>query len=198
MGKAYANRKQETDRPEGDFYATPKSLVWVAEDIIRREFSKDIPILEPCSGGGAISDELSKLGYTVATNDLFRGGKCYIAEPFTERYVITNPPFSLWDSFVTKAKSHAEKVMMIGRLNYLGTQSRHMSGIWNNLKAMYCFTRYVDYQTPPREDGMFHVGAMATAWFLWDMNYTGSAELHTLDVQKYAKLGNYNKSQKNS
>ena len=34
MGKAYANRKDKESRPEGDFYSTPKSLVWVAAGIM--------------------------------------------------------------------------------------------------------------------------------------------------------------------
>lgn len=41
------------------------------------------------------------------------------------------------------------------------------------------------------EDGLFHVGAMATGWYLWDMTYTGDPTIHVVDVQKYAKLGGY-------
>ena len=107
------------------------------------------------------------------------------------KYVITNPPFSLWDKFVVKAKSHCKKFMFIGRLNYFGTNNRFQSGLWKNLKAVYPFNRYVDYQTPYREDGLFHVGAMATAWFLWDMKYIGEPKIRVLDIQKYAKLGNF-------
>ena len=81
--------------------------------------------------------------------------------------------------------------MMIGRLNYLGTQSRLNKWIWNNLKMILPFSRYVDYQTPYRDDGFFHVGAMATAWFLWDMDYYGKPTVEFIDVNKYAKLGNY-------
>lgn len=39
MGKAYANKKTIGKRPKGDFYETPKSLVWVASEIIHSEFS---------------------------------------------------------------------------------------------------------------------------------------------------------------
>jgi hypothetical protein len=38
---------------------------------------------------------------------------------------------------------------------------------------------------------MFNVGAMATAWFLWDADYTGQPQIHFVDVQKYATLGNF-------
>jgi len=190
MGKAYANKKPIGERPEGDFYETPKSLVWVAEDVIRAEFNTAISILEPCSGEGSISNELKKFGFLVIENDLFKGGVDYLGAEFTEKYIITNPPFSLWDEFVTKAKLECEKVMLIGRLNYFGTASRLKNGTWGNLKSIHCFNRYVDYRTPSRVDGLFNVGAMATAWFLWDMSFNGSPTVHFLNVQKYAKLGN--------
>jgi hypothetical protein len=192
-GKSYANRLKKEDRPRGDFYSTPKSLIWVARDIIKKEFQGS-GILEPCSGEDAISSALRKDYCLVATNDLYYPSdqnNDYLKRVWFNWYIITNPPFSLWDEFVIKAKEHCKKFMFIGRLNYLGTASRLKNGIWNNLKAIYPFNRYVDYRTPYREDGLFHVGAMATAWFLWDMSYTGKPTIEILDVQKYAKLGNY-------
>jgi len=192
-GKAYANCKSVNDRREGDFYATPKSLIWVAKGIIYQEFPLDQPILEPCSGKNSISDELIKMGYAVVINDLYNDGIDYLLfNQFIEyKYIITNPPFSLWDEFIFKAKSHVNKLLSIGRLNYLGTNNRFLSGIWNNLKSIYTFNRYVDYQTLPRDDGLFNVGAMATGWFLWDKDYSDAPTIHILDVQKYAQLGNF-------
>ena len=191
MGKSYANKRPKNERPLGDFYATPKSLVWVAASDILSEFSTDDPILEPCSGDGAISEELKRLGFQVTENDLYREGKDYLQLSHNYRYIITNPPFSLWDHFVDKATKECDKVMLIGRLNYFGTASRLRAGMWKNMKYVYCFNRYVDYRTPPRNDGKFHVGAMATAWFLWDKSYEGEPTLKFLDVQDYASLGNY-------
>ena len=195
-GKPYANRKKLEDRPKGDFYSTPKSLIWVAEDIIKKEFSGRY-VFEPACGKRAISAELEKLGFKVFDNDLYAEGvnnqdylkldKSYM----DQQNIITNPPFSLWDDFVIKAKSHCDKFMFIGRLNYLGTAGRNKSGIWDGLKAIYPFNRYVDYQTPYREDGLFHVGAMATAWFLWEKKYTEDPIIKILDVQPWAKLGQF-------
>lgn len=191
LGKAYANRRKKNDRPVGDFYSTPKSLVWVAREIIEREFSKSEPVFEPCYGKGAISQELKTYGFDIIENDLFQGGKDYLLEPYNYTQIITNPPFSLWDDFVQKAKLEANTVMMIGRLNYLGTASRFTNKIWGNLKSIYCFDRYVDYRTPYRDDGCFHVGAMATGWFVWEKGYSYKPTIETLDVQQYATLGNY-------
>jgi len=191
-GKAYANKKQAHKQPEGNFYPTPKSLIWVAEHIIKQEFTPNSTILEPCCGNGMISMELEKMGYTVKNNDLFTQpqGVDYLTMDTDYPYVISNPPFSLWDEFVKHAKKTAQKIMFIGRLNYFGTHSRLISGVWENLKSVYCFDRYVDYRTPEREDGKFHVGAMATGWFIWDMEYVGLPSIQVLSVQKYAVLGN--------
>jgi hypothetical protein len=191
MGKAYANKKVKNEKPEGDFYPTPKSLIWVMEDIIKDEFDKKKTIFEPCSGNGAISSEIRKLDFLVEENDLYKGGFDYVKTPCNYTQIITNPPFSLWDKFIEKAKQETEKLMSIGRLNYFGTADRLNKGIWNNLKAVYCFNRYVDYRTLEREDGLFNVGAMATAWFIWEKNYKESPSLHFLNVQSFAKLGNY-------
>jgi hypothetical protein len=188
LGKAYANRKRLADRPPGDLYPTPRSLIWVAKDIIHAEFDQGKTVLEPCSGQGAISSELRQLGYQVVENDLFFGGVDYLTHSFDCPYIITNPPFSKWNPFVKKAKQEAEKVMMIGRLNYFGTTSRLTDGIWDGLKSVYCFDRYVDYRTPERSDGLFKCGAMATAWFLWEDGFVGDPSLHFLSVQKYTKL----------
>jgi hypothetical protein len=192
MGKAYANKKSKENRPEGDFYPTPISLLWVMNEVITAEFARHVPVLEPCSGNEALAGELRGMGYAVRCNDLYRGGVDYLGADFQEKAVITNPPFSQWDDFVFKAKTHTDKCMFIGRLNYFGTASRLASGIWNELKAVYCFNRYVDYRTPPRADGNFCVGAMATGWFLWEREWQGSPTIHFLDVQKYATLGGFN------
>jgi hypothetical protein len=191
VGKAYASKKQKKDRPIGDFYSTPKSLIWCIEHVIEQEFDKNKTILEPCFGEGAISNELRRMGFAVYENDLHKGGIDYLSKSFDQNQVITNPPFSMWDEFVVKAKKESDKVLMIGRLNYFGTNSRFNSDIWDNLKAVYCFNRYVDYRTETRQDGKFNVGAMATAWFLWDKNYLGKPELNFIDVQPYATLGNF-------
>ena len=189
-GKAYAHTKAKSEKPKGDFYPTPKSLIWTVSSLIKNHFPTSHQILEPCSGNGSISKELIGMGYDVFENDISFGCD-YLQSSFNQRFVITNPPFSLWDEFVEKSKSHCEKVMMIGRLNYFGTESRMRSGIWNHLREVHCFNRYVDYRTPERDDGMFHVGAMATAWFFWDMKWNqNAATIHFVDVNGYARLGN--------
>lgn len=196
MGKACHNRKKEEDRPEGDFYSSQPSLIWVMDDLIGKEFDKNKPMFESCVGQGALANPLMNLGFDVLTNDLFpqietNFDKNYLEYDWDYSQMITNPPFTYWDSFVNKAKTHCDKFMFVGRFNYFGTTSRYETGIWNNLKAVYPFNRYLDFRTPYREDGHFHVGGHLMGWFLWDMEYEGKTTLEIINVQKYATLGAY-------
>lgn len=185
-GKAYAHRHSVDERPEGDFYVTPRSLMWVARTWFEQFLDKELIVLDPCCGSHVMADALRPMGYEVRENDLYDGGVDYLCKDWMETQVVMNPPFSQWDAFVMKAKSHADVIFCIGRLNYLSTQSRYESTIWGGLQFVLPFTRYVDYRTPLRDDGRYQCGAMATGWFIWRKDYKGSPNLKMLDVQQYA------------
>lgn len=196
MGKAYANRKQKKDRPVGDFYETPYSLVWKL--IETGELDKFDRIVDPCCGKGAILHALKNhprtqnkeiVGFdkesykdTCAQGDLFEYRQ-------HEEAVVTNFPFSDWDRCVQHAITFADTVITIGRVNYFGTHDRHASGRWAYLQKVYVFDRMVDYRGPIREDGFFHVGALVTGWFVFKKNKTFTSHISVIDVQEYAKLG---------
>jgi hypothetical protein len=184
-GKAYANRKEVI---KNDLYHTPQSLTW---KLTENEKFKNID--EPACGEMAIVKPLEDLGYTVNATDLTTGhdflkleGNC------KKKDLVTNPPFFIWDDFVLKSKELGyRKTALIGRTNYLGTYGRYENQLFSSLKYIYVFNRYVDYQTPLRDDGLFHVGALCTGWFVWEAKYKGLPQVVQLDVQEYAKLGSY-------
>ena len=91
-----------------------------------------------------------------------------------------------------KAKAlQIEKFAYIGRMNYFGTHARNVNGLFNECKKVYVFDRMIDYRTPYREDGLFHLGALVTAWFVWERGFIGKPTIEQIDMQKYAKLGSY-------
>lgn len=204
-GKAYLHRQKKEDRPEGDFFNTPKSLVWAAMDIIKNEFPEGKTILEPCCGHNSIAEVLvDDYNIQVTCNDLYCEENTVSQLDYTNwknideelyfsshEYIITNPPFSLWDDFVNTAKKHCKKFMFIGRLNYFGTKGRMEKDLWAGLKLVRVFNRYVDYRTTYRKDGLFHVGGQCTGWFLWDINYEGLPYIEVCDVDPWAKLGSF-------
>ncbi len=189
-GKAYANKKKKYLRPEGDFYETPRSLFW---ELSKKEKFNDC-ILEPSCGNMSLVKAMQDCGYSPEYTDLDLGDDFLERDLLFNGDIIFNPPFSLWDNFVFKAKELSMgRVVSLGKLDYFACYGRSQSGIWNGLHKVYIFNRKVDYRTEHRDDGLFHVGALNTGWFIWDKAYTGKPEIEIIDVQPYAKLGAYKK-----
>jgi hypothetical protein len=204
-GKAYANRKAEYLRPKGDLYHSPKSIFW---KLMENEKIEGIT-WECASGDNALLEEFPKYNIEGFGTDLSTGFdflKDKQEKPFDT--ILTNPPFSLFDSFIMKAKEYdPDTIIMLGKTNFLGVFSRNVKPedrvkklkekygdadrIWDGLKYMYVFDRMIDYQTPKRDDGYFHVGNLVTCWFVWKKGYTGDPSFKVLEVQDYATLGCY-------
>ena len=183
MGKAYANRKPVSERPESDFYPTPGFLTEKLLESheftdyidILKSFYKDIRrpcILEPSCGDGAITKVLAKhLDFCdIISHDIRTDGVDFLTYTPERKIdlVITNPPFSLFDEFVKKAKEIAPVVIFIGKVNFFGAYNRHRDGVWNSLKDVMIFNRQVDYRTESRDDGKFYCGNLVTGWFIWN------------------------------
>jgi hypothetical protein len=188
-GKAYSNRKKKAERPESDFYPTPYSLIWALHE--QTNELDCLTIRDPCCGEHAIKCALStpKSIFKVSEDDISINGYDFLEDNKKYPFIFSNPPFSLFDEFVAHAKEVANKVIFIGRPDAFGAYQRNDAGLWKNLKAVYVFDRKVDYRTPYRTDGLFHVGAMVTCWLVWDKFYSGKPTIEVLKVNKYAKLG---------
>jgi hypothetical protein len=193
-GSTYASKRPENQRPKNNLYHTPFSLVW--ELLKVEEFNN---VLEPACGKGAISRNLIKAGIKVTSTDITKGKNFLKRKGKWNGDIITNPPFDIWDDFVNKAKSlKPRKICFIGKVNFFGTHGRNVNGIWKRLSKIYIFDRMVDYQTPYRTDGFFHVGSLVTGWFIWEAGYKGKPQIEFIDVSKYAKLGLIKKRSKKS
>lgn len=190
MGKAYANRKKEADRPENDFYPTPGGLT--LELINTGELNGYKNILEPCCGQYAISKILEANGFNVTSRDLIYGND-FLKDDYSNEYydaIVTNPPFDSYNQIIEKAKSiNCKKVIAIGRTNYFASHSRNVEGFWKELSDVYIFDRQVEYRTPQLDIPDFCVGSLCTGWFVWTKGYSECPRIHIIDVQKYATLG---------
>lgn len=200
MGKAYANRKPVNERPESDFYPTPgfltEALLKSYEftdyiEALKRHCNRDKRqpcILEPACGDGAITKVLQKhLGFCdIISHDIRTDGVDFLTYTPERKIdmVITNPPFSLFDEFVKKAKEIAPVVIFIGKVNFFGAYNRHRDGVWDNLRDVMVFNRQVDYRTGSRDDGKFHCGNLVTGWFIWHKCWTAPYwSTQIMDVQ---------------
>lgn len=201
-GKSYACRKTyENVLRQGDYFPTPISLVTCSAELFKSVIPTEAIITEPCCGNGQIVKGLKQLGYErFIENDLYSERKDILhndiittcLDEWASSYVVTNFPFSKWDSCVHAflAKQELNALITIGRLNYLSTYSRFQSGMFKHLKEIHIFDRYIDYRTAERDDGQFNVGAMSTAWFYFTKEEVENPIIKFVDVQKYATLGN--------
>ncbi len=211
-GSTYASRRSALNRPEGDFYATPASLAWSLLDNVeiplikawekkKRFLSKPAPkpvFVDPAVGDGALLRAFEARGFLGRGSDLYPA-EGYLHRDFLEHPIgfnpsreilCFNPPFSLFDEFITRAKEIAPYFITLGRVNFFGTHGRNRDGLWKNLKSVHVFDRMVDYRTPARDDGHFHLGALVTCWMVFDRTWTKPYwETSLLDVQDYATLG---------
>jgi hypothetical protein len=191
MGKAYANRKPLVERPEADYYCTPKSLV---KELLKLNIlNKDLVVYEPaCGDAHAITNVLFENNFKVKADDIRITGKDFLKCDLRFPQLVTNPPFSLFDEFVMKAKEVSPLFIFLFKTNFFGAYGRYKKNVWTNLKSVHIFNRQIDYRTPYREDGLFHVGNLITGWGVWDSSWDKSYwETSIIDVQPYAKLGQF-------
>lgn len=188
MGKAYANRKPESERPMNDFYPTPSCMI---KELIESGFFEvmlDADIYDPCCGKRAIGNVLRQYGFNNITEKDLVYGQDFLSG-YTDDYydiVIENPPFDLWDDFVKKSKRIADKVYCIGKMNFFGAHNRNVNGLWEHLEWVLPFDRMIAFDKP-EVDGKVECGMMVSGWFIWDRYYEGEPKIKVLDMQKYIR-----------
>lgn len=191
-GKAYANRKSESERPEGDFYETPSCMIreLIINDEIDFPIDLDISIYDPCCGKHRIGNVLREYGYHDITEKDIMYGQDFLADYTDNTYDVTimNPPFKLFNSFVEKAKRISDEVWCIGKLNYFGAHDRNINGLWNTLDTVYVFDRQIAYDIPEDENEKVQCGMMITGWFCWKKHCRSDyPQIKVVDMQKYIK-----------
>ena len=195
-GKDFFSRKAKSD-----FFETSYSMT---EQLLENEnFDYDKTVLEPACGNGAILKILdSKFKFIDYYDKYSKYFKNYdfVNEPIKHKYIITNPPFSLWDEFVQKAKTVATgKFAFLGRLEFLTGISRFRNNLYSDpeypLTKVYIFVRKVnlsytkDYPSL-REDGKYPAGMYHYAWFIFEnrgklVNGWFSPKIKWINNQKY-------------
>jgi len=105
-----------------EFYPTP--LQTINSIINEINFNKVHSFCEPCNGSGvitnAIPSNVSKYHFELSE------GTDYLLPENSEQVdlILTNPPFSLAKEFIIKARTEAKCVIMLQRVNFLGSKAR--------------------------------------------------------------------------
>lgn len=162
-----------TNRVKDDFYPTPTNATLALLE--NEKFDGDI--WEPACGDGAISKLLKREGYDVYSSDLVDRG--YGDEHFdflnswrSHDNIVTNPPFNIGTKFAIHSLHVArKKVALFQKLTFLeGKERRDKLFALNMLRRVYVFSERQGF-------GDHKGGMLAFAWFVFDKEYQGKAEI---------------------
>lgn len=173
--------KFDKDRATLDFYATDKRAI---EELLNREkFRKTV--YEPACGQGHIGKVLEEHGYKVKATDICdRGyGEEKEVDFFTVKEnaldIVTNPPYFCADNFIKhalKISKSGTKIAMLFRLAFLEGQKRYELFKEYPIKKVYVFSKRLNC-AKNAEFEKYKSNAIAFAWFIWEVGYTGSTQL---------------------
>lgn len=184
-----ASNHSDSERAEHDYYATDPAAV---EALLSKEaFSSHI--LEPCCGGGHISECLRKHGHMVASYDIVQRdyAEQYDTRDFLSFYpdmancsdIVTNPPYSQAKEFVGHAldiSANGVKVAMFLKLTFLEGAKRKFLFDTYPPKKIYVFRNRIDcWRNGIKPDKPSR--AVCYAWFVWEKGYCGAPEIGWID-----------------
>jgi len=119
-----------------EFYPTPKNTITSIINEIRWDGISTF--CEPCKGDGVIYDKIpipDKDKYYFELSE----GTDYLNPVNSQKVdlILTNPPFSLAEKFIIKAIQEAKCVIMLQRINFLGSQTRKV--FWESNPPTHLF-----------------------------------------------------------
>ena len=176
-----ASNHSKLDRVEYDYYAT--SPIATRMLLEKETFSPNI--WECASGGDHIVKVLKEAGYNVwATDIVDRTGHTEILDFLTSDVkfdgdIITNPPYSMAQTFVEKALdsvTDGHKVAMYLRLLFLEGKKRQQLFRQRNLKTVYVAAARMGCGANGKffdQEREYEGGSVAFAWFVWEKGYEG-------------------------
>lgn len=145
-------------------------------------------IWEPACGPGAIVRVLRNHGHTVLSTDLIdydSPDQDYAGVDFTKPLtnlpvvdaILTNPPFSHAQEFVSRSLRYAPKVYMLLRLQFLESEIRHDWFRSSGLQRIHVFSNRLPMMHRHGWTGKKSTSTMAFAWFVFDREFTGSPQI---------------------
>jgi hypothetical protein len=172
-----------------DFYETPPeaTLALLKAERLPKH------IWEPAAGRGAIVNVLREHGHMVYATDLIdyqqeaqEGRVDFLLEyraPIGCDAIVTNPPFKLVDQFIRRAVTMVPKVCMLLRLAYLEGSGRD-DILDGGLARVHVFRNRLPRMHRDNYEGPKATSTIAFAWFVWQRDHTGPAQLNRITWEK--------------
>jgi len=154
MNELFSNKEISIARKQKDYFVTPSPVIQLflmnlLNDI--KDLSKDIKILDPCSGG----DESNKMSYpevltqfhfsNITTNDIRENSRAILNEDYLKHpfkgydMIIGNPPFKLCSEFVSKALEETNKfTIFLLPFNFFGGKTRFQN-LFRKHMPVFCY-----------------------------------------------------------
>lgn len=140
--------------------------------------------LDPCAGGDdkhpmSYPEALKEIGVTPETVDIRQDSLAnikgdYLKEQFVGLdVVITNPPFYLAKEIIEKALDESEYVVMLLRLNFLGSKGRFEFWQNNPPKKIYVHHKRMSFTGGPTD-------SIEYAHFVWQKGYKGETKIEVI------------------
>ena len=175
-------------RIKNDAYQTPSWLTEaIVPELINRLGTGDMRVYEPACGNGQMVSVLNNYFTDVVGTDLV-GEKSvdFLSTPASPEYdlIITNPPYSCAQEFVTKAfqwrRSKDSVVAMLLRINFLGSMKR-AKWFRNNIPAIYVTPKRPKFSL--NKHGKLASDATEYAWFVWQEPFKKTSEIGILNTE---------------
>lgn len=172
-----------------ELYETPPEAVRAllkVEGIIRLQ-----RIWEPACGRGSISEELKRNGCSVVSTDLnnwgYEDGTPEVdflledhAPPRVAR-IVTNPPYSLAEKFISHGLTLVPTVILLLRLAILEGVRKDCPAFDNGqLARVYVFRNRLPMLHRDGWEGPKRSNTTAYAWVVFERDHKGSADLHRI------------------
>jgi hypothetical protein len=149
-----ASSHSEVVREDDDYYATDPIALRLLIEECGVKFSPTV--LEPCAGGGHLSEVLKEYGYNVISKDIkehnYKLDGTWDFLTTDEKYdcdIVTNPPYKYAEDFILKGLDmipENRSLYMFLKLQFLEGKSRrkslydnnYLSHIWVSTKRIKC------------------------------------------------------------
>lgn len=141
-----------------DFYPTPP---WCYEKL-PIDYSKYSTALEPAAGDHRLVKFLESKGLVTDYCEI-QEDKDFFAYKEKVDIIVTNPPFSIAQEFITHALELADTVIMLLRVNFLGSQKRYPFWVNNEPKALYILSKRPSFTGTGTDSTEY-------AWYIWEKN----------------------------
>lgn len=162
----------------GDSYYTPQ---WCYENL-PIDWSEYKTSLDAAMGDGRLYLFLEEQGIKVDGRDPQWASETGDDEDFLNwdgkvDLIITNPPFSKAQQFVEHAIPRADTVIMLQRLNWMGSQKRHTFWKEHTPDALYILSKRPSFNGKGTDNQDY-------AWYVWQNGKKRLAGLHWITEKK--------------